>query len=210
MGILGACASTPNLPRRCRVGGCRSGGGSWVRARLRLLRRTPGHRARPRSAMTRPCSTGRAGGPSSGPSRAGGPAPASPPWFRLRCRPGVWAGPSPTAWRTSLGRRAYEQGVREIREQIAVGVDLPGQPLPGAHRPGPGPRRAGRAGRPAGRRAPRPLRRCGGPARRRRAGRRRPLPSSSWPATVICSPPGPSRAPGAPRPICCPRTRPRT
>ena len=34
---------------------------------------------------------------------------------------GVWAGPSPTAWRTSLGRRAYELGVREIREQIAQG-----------------------------------------------------------------------------------------
>jgi len=34
---------------------------------------------------------------------------------------GAWVGPSPTAWRTSLGRRAYEQGVREIREQIARG-----------------------------------------------------------------------------------------
>ena len=34
---------------------------------------------------------------------------------------GVWAGPSPTAWRTSLGRRAYEQGVREVRERIAQG-----------------------------------------------------------------------------------------
>jgi para-aminobenzoate synthetase component 1 len=34
---------------------------------------------------------------------------------------GVWTGPSETSWRTSLGRRAYEQGVREIREQIASG-----------------------------------------------------------------------------------------
>jgi para-aminobenzoate synthetase component 1 len=34
---------------------------------------------------------------------------------------GVWAGPSPTSWRTSLGRRAYERGVAEIREQIASG-----------------------------------------------------------------------------------------
>jgi len=34
---------------------------------------------------------------------------------------GAWSGPSPTAWRTSLGRRAYEQGVREIRELIASG-----------------------------------------------------------------------------------------
>ena len=34
---------------------------------------------------------------------------------------GAWSGPSPTSWRTSLGRRAYEQGVREIREQIAAG-----------------------------------------------------------------------------------------
>lgn len=34
---------------------------------------------------------------------------------------GAWTGPSPGAWRTSLGRRAYEQGVREIREQIASG-----------------------------------------------------------------------------------------
>lgn len=34
---------------------------------------------------------------------------------------GAWVGPSPTAWRTSLGRRAYEQGVHEIREEIARG-----------------------------------------------------------------------------------------
>jgi para-aminobenzoate synthetase component 1 len=34
---------------------------------------------------------------------------------------GAWTGTSPTAWRTSLGRRAYEQGVREVREQIASG-----------------------------------------------------------------------------------------
>jgi len=40
--------------------------------------------------------------------------PAPPP-------EGVWAGPSPTAWRTSLGRRAYERGVAEIRDQIAQG-----------------------------------------------------------------------------------------
>lgn len=34
---------------------------------------------------------------------------------------GVWAGPGPNAWRTSLGRRAYEAGVAEVREQIATG-----------------------------------------------------------------------------------------
>lgn len=34
---------------------------------------------------------------------------------------GAWVGPSATSWRTSLGRRAYEQGVREIREEIARG-----------------------------------------------------------------------------------------
>lgn len=34
---------------------------------------------------------------------------------------GAWSGPGPDSWRTSLGRRAYEQGVRDIRERIATG-----------------------------------------------------------------------------------------
>jgi para-aminobenzoate synthetase component 1 len=40
--------------------------------------------------------------------------PAPPP-------EGTWSGPAPGSWRTSLGRRAYEQGVQEIRERIAEG-----------------------------------------------------------------------------------------